>query len=169
MVFLGTMREYFSYGKEFGCSFPSVTLLGELRPARRRGRAAVLEQRGAPGGRGLVGRPDDAVGVADGVLLVACRWEEGEGLYNEDLPRAWFRRAEDGGCRRLVLDGVEFPVINMESIPAGIVRVPLTVYQPWGEEEAVLLAGSMGMEVLIEEDDEIAVRPASGWWMLETL
>jgi hypothetical protein len=81
MVFLGTMREYFSYGIEFGCSFPSVTLLGELRPARRRGRAAVLEQRGAPGGRGLVGRPDDAVGVADGVLLVACRWEEGEGLY----------------------------------------------------------------------------------------
>jgi hypothetical protein len=29
MVFLGTMKEYFSYGVELGCSFPSVTLLGE--------------------------------------------------------------------------------------------------------------------------------------------
>ena len=29
MVFLGTMKEYFSYGILVGCSFPSVTLLGE--------------------------------------------------------------------------------------------------------------------------------------------
>ena len=29
MVFLGTMKEYFSYGILIGCSFPSVTLLGE--------------------------------------------------------------------------------------------------------------------------------------------
>jgi hypothetical protein len=29
MVFLGTMQEYFGYGIRMGCSFPSVTLLGE--------------------------------------------------------------------------------------------------------------------------------------------
>lgn len=29
MVLLGAMKEYFSYGVLFGCSFPSVMLLGE--------------------------------------------------------------------------------------------------------------------------------------------
>jgi hypothetical protein len=213
MVFLGTMREYFSYGIEFGCSYPSVTLLGERRDwAAMLPRAAWLAT--VVGGRDAAvaawaarlskvleymvasfDRPDDADvrrfwnsavhqagGASSGWLTAFCWWRvDGRRVKdytNENLPRAWFRRAEDGGCRRLVLDGVEFPVINRESIPAGInresipagiVRVPLTMYQPWGEDEAVLLAGSMGMEVLIEEDDEIAVRPASGWWMLETL
>ena len=29
IALLGTMKEYFSYGINYGCSFPSVTLLGE--------------------------------------------------------------------------------------------------------------------------------------------
>ncbi|KAK4128229.1 hypothetical protein N657DRAFT_685809 [Parathielavia appendiculata] len=29
IAFLGTMQEYFGYGIDFGCSFPSMTLLGE--------------------------------------------------------------------------------------------------------------------------------------------
>ena len=211
MVFLGSMREYFSYGIEFGCSFPSVTLLGERRDwAAMLPRAAWLAT--VVGGRDVAvaawaarvskvleymvasfDRPDDAdvrrfwnsavhqagggpsggLTTLSGWLTAFCWWgvdgKRVKDYTDEDLGQAWFRRAGDGGCRRLVLDGVEFPVIGRESIPAGVVRVPLTLYQPWGEEEAVLLAGSMGMEVLIEEDDEIAVRPASGWWMLETL
>lgn len=66
------------------------------------------------------------------------------------------------GYRRLTLDGVAFPAIERKRVPTGVVRVLVTLYQD-GEEtsKAVLLARSMGMQV-IEEDDETAVQPASG-------
>jgi hypothetical protein len=69
------------------------------------------------------------------------------------------------GCRRLTLDGVEFPIIDREKVPPGVVRAPVTLYQEDETRNAVFLAGSMGMQV-IEEDDETTVQPASGWWLL---
>jgi hypothetical protein len=66
----------------------------------------------------------------------------------------------------LTLDGVEFPVIQRDEIPTGVVSVPMTFYQEGLDPvEASLLAGSMGMQVVVEDDDETAVQPASGWWL----
>ncbi|AEO53746.1 hypothetical protein MYCTH_2295502 [Thermothelomyces thermophilus ATCC 42464] len=210
MVFLGTMREYFSYDIHFGCSFPSVTLLGERRDwadilariawlatvvgGREEAVAAwaarlakVLEYMVAsfdrPGDADVRrfwtsavhqagGRSSGAVTTLSGWLTAFCWWSaDGERVkdyYSDDGELAREGKGKDGGCQRLVLDGVGFPVIDRERIPAGVVRAPLALHHGPRTEKVVLLAGSMGMEVLIEEDDEIAVRPASGWWMLAT-
>jgi hypothetical protein len=75
-------------------------------------------------------------------------------------------RGRPGGYPRLTLDGVEFPVIERKRVPAGVVRVLLTFHQEGlAERRAMVVAESIGMQV-IKEDDETAVRPASGWWML---
>lgn len=44
MVFLGTMKQYFSYYAELGCGFPSVTLHGERDWVRVRDTAAWLAE-----------------------------------------------------------------------------------------------------------------------------
>jgi len=66
----------------------------------------------------------------------------------------------------LVLDGVEFPAIKREKIPTSDVRVPLTLHQEKRETTALLIAGWIEIRAIIKEDDEIAVQPASRWWML---
>jgi hypothetical protein len=202
MAFLGTMKEYFSYGVDFGCSFPSVTLLGE------RSDWADMLQRVA--WFGTVGheettawtvrltkvleymvasfdRPDDTdvkrfwnravhereSNMSGGIVtvsgwLTAFCWWGADGKKLQSYSDEKLSRSGPDGYRRLTLDGVEFPVIERKRVPAGIVRVPLTLYhQDVRPGEAALLAGSMGMQV-IEEDDETAVQPASGWWWLST-
>ncbi|KAK4148389.1 hypothetical protein C8A00DRAFT_19771, partial [Chaetomidium leptoderma] len=77
------------------------------------------------------------------------------------------RKGEPDGYRRLTLDGLEFPVIRRKDVPTGVVKVPLTLYQDGLEpREASLLAGSMGMQVIDEGEDQTAAQPASGWWLL---
>lgn len=203
MAFLGTMQEFFGYGMQFGCSFPSVTLLGErsdwtdmLERVAWFGTinhteaiewttrlTKVLEYMVAS-----FDRPDDfdvkqfwtrAVHEAGGTLsgglvtlsgwlTVFCWWgcdgKRVQDYSDQELDRKNVWGAD--GYRRLTLDGVEFPVIERERVPKGFVRVPLTLYQEAKEDiRAALLAGSIGMQV-IEEDDETALQPASGWWML---
>jgi hypothetical protein len=103
-----------------------------------------------------------------GWLTVFCWWgADGKRAMNysdQELDRlAHFRGKK--GCQRLTLDGVEFPVIRRDEIPTGVVSVPITLYQEGLDHvEASLLAGSMGMQVVVEED-ETAVQPASGWWL----
>ncbi len=198
MAYLGTMKEYFSYGVNFGCSFTSVTLLGE------RSDWADMLQRVA--WFGTIGheettawavrltkvleymvasfdRPEDvkrfwnrAVHETDetmsGGIVTLSGWLTAFCWWGADGKRVRSYSDEElnwvDGYRRLTLDGVGFPVIERKKVPLGIVRVPLTLHQDEvGPQKATLLAGSMGMQV-IEEDDETAVQPVSGWWLLST-
>jgi hypothetical protein len=207
IVFLGTMKEYFRYGVRHGCSFPSVTLLGErsdwadiLRRVAWFGTidhnetiawtlrlTKVLEYMVAS-----FDRPEDAdirsfwtyavheTGVAtsgniltlSGWLTAFCWWgidgQRIKSFSDKELSRYRLKGEPDhDGYRRLTLDGLEFPVILRKDVPTGIVKVPLTLYQEGLEpRESSLLAGSMGMQVIDEGEDQTAAQPASGWWLL---
>lgn len=207
MAFLGTMKEYFHYGVAFGCSFPSVTLLGERHDwadmlervawfgtvghdeaaawSVRLGKVleymvASFDRPGETDVKRFWNRAvhEQASGLSGGVttlsgwLTAFCWWAaDGKRVHeysDEELAR---QHHEDGprSCRRLTLDGVEFPVIDRKKVPIGFVRVPLTLYRlKEVPKEAALLAGSIGMQ-LMEDDYETSVQPASGWWLLSTL
>lgn len=203
IVFLGAMKEYFSYGVFFGCSFPSVTLLGErsdwadmlqrvawLRTIDHEESIAwalqltkILEYMVAS-----FDRPDDpdvkqfwiravhqsGSGGSGGIVtlsgwLTAFCWWSADGkrvthYSDQELDRLG-RSSGKKGYQRLTLDGVEFPVIPRDEIPAGVVSAPITCYQAGLDPvKSTLLAGSMGMQVVVEDDDKTTVQPASGWW-----
>ncbi|KAK4124848.1 hypothetical protein N657DRAFT_643604 [Parathielavia appendiculata] len=210
IVFLGAVKEYFGYGARLGCSFPSVTLLGERSDwADMLQRVAwfstieheeivawalrltkVLEYMVAS-----FDRPDDpdvkqfwmraihqagsagsggAVTTLSGWLAAFCWWNsDGKRVkhYSDQdfdrLCRLGIFSGGGKGYQRLTLDGLEFPVIERSEIPAGVVSVPITCYQAGLDPvKSTLLAGLMGMQVVVEDDDETAVQPASGWWWI---
>ena len=68
----------------------------------------------------------------------------------------------------MTLDGVEFPIIERKRVPPGVVTVPVTLYQDV-TSKAILLAGSMGIQVIEEGEDQTAAQPASGWWLLSAI
>ncbi|KAH7629779.1 hypothetical protein B0T09DRAFT_136393 [Sordaria sp. MPI-SDFR-AT-0083] len=70
--------------------------------------------------------------------------------------------------RRLTLDGVEFPVIDRKRVPPGVVTVPVTLHQHV-PSKAIFIGGSIGMQVIEQEDDQTAAQPASGWWLLSAI
>jgi hypothetical protein len=200
------MKEYFKYHVEFGCSFPSVTLLGErsdwadllqrvawfgtisheetttwaIRLAKvleymvasfdspdetdvkRFWNRAVHEAGGNMSG-GIV--------TLSGWLTAFCWWgadgKRMQSYTDEELSEQGLDERGQDRYHRLTLDGVQFPVIERERVPTGVVRVPVTLSrdQSVDREKAVFLAGSMGMQVIEEEDGTVA-QPASGWWLL---
>jgi hypothetical protein len=207
LAFLGAMKEYFRFGIEDGCSFPSVTLLGE-----RSDWADILRRVAWFGTMGyeettawtvrltkVLGymvasfdSPDKAdvkhfwtravheaggnmsggIVTLSGWLTAFCWWgadgKRVQSYTDEELSEQGLDEPGLDGYHRLTLDGVEFPVIERERVPIGVVRVPVTLYRDGeGASEAVFLAGSMGMQV-IEEEDETAAQPASGWWLLSS-
>lgn len=81
---------------------------------------------------------------------MASRWKTTATESFEDL-------ALDG-YRRMALDGVGFPVSDRDRVPVGVVRVPVTLYQPGLDpQKTALLAGSMGMQV-IEKTVELRLK-----------
>ena len=74
----------------------------------------------------------------------------------------------------LVLDGVAFNRVYMESIPQGYGSMSVKVDDHGEEIETVMVAGSVGIECL-SSGKEIegggvgsdTVQPVSGWWMFE--
>ncbi|KAH7632980.1 hypothetical protein B0T09DRAFT_363630 [Sordaria sp. MPI-SDFR-AT-0083] len=72
------------------------------------------------------------------------------------------------GYCRLTLDGVEFPIIERKRVPPGVVTVPVILH-PHVPSKAIFVGGSMGMQVIEQEDDQTAAQPASGWWLLSAI
>jgi hypothetical protein len=83
--------------------------------------------------------------------------EELNNRYHLGRPDAWIR---------LELDGVVFPVIDREKIPAAVTRAPMT----WHDSgtgaglDTLLVAGLTGMKLVDAAGSKVC--PASGWWIL---
>lgn len=104
-----------------------------------------------------------------GWLTAFCWWTAAgtrqREFDDEELEELGASRLPDKSTRRLVLDGVEFPIIARDEIPSALARIPLTVVQDDGEDvETLILAGITGM--YINDEAMTQVQPASGWWML---
>lgn len=107
--------------------------------------------------------------VPSGWLNVFCWWRadgKRQRTYNDDELREMWHLYGLKDRWRLALDGVSFPVINRDEIPAGFTRVPVTMrFKDSEAQKAALLAGLVGMG--IKDSAGTVAHPTSGWWMLD--
>ncbi|KAL6416122.1 hypothetical protein AUP68_00335 [Ilyonectria robusta] len=103
-----------------------------------------------------------------GWLTAFCFWQaDGTRTYaytDEELSREWSLRNNPEEWARLELSGVGFPVIGREKIPAATVHVPVRVVDGFVEEQALIIAGLVGME--IDTIELSSAKPRPGWWLL---
>jgi hypothetical protein len=111
------------------------------------------------------------VTTLSGWLTAFCFWnEEGKRILaytDEYLEVEAFGPPIDR--KRLVLDGVAFPIIRQAAIPKAVANVPVRVFEvASGQElETTLVAGSVGMTATASDggDKMDTFQPRSGWWM----
>ncbi|KAH0537556.1 hypothetical protein FGG08_005655 [Glutinoglossum americanum] len=109
-----------------------------------------------------------------GWLTAFCFWgEDGKRIRSftdEELEDHW-SGASLAQRKKLVLDGVTYPIISPKSIPKGVVSVPVTVQdlESGLEHKTTMVAGSVGMTAVADSPGKIQtkVQPRSGWWVLE--
>jgi hypothetical protein len=108
-----------------------------------------------------------------GWITAFCFWDEkGKRIQRfDDLSREL--QTSYSERKRLVLDGVEFPVIRPKDIPTGVVSVPVKIedHLLGVERLTTMTAGLVGMTATKksgnDEADFDCFQPRSGWWMLE--
>jgi hydrogenase maturation factor len=71
---------------------------------------------------------------------------------------------------QLSLDGRVYPRILQETVPQGVAQVPVIVRdtERYVDFHTQLIAGTVGMSVIHEDESATTVQPRSGWWMLCT-
>jgi hypothetical protein len=118
---------------------------------------------------GMGGSSD--IETISGWIAAFCFWsEKGERVeVFEDTVCMLETKYEDR--KRLVLDGVEFPMIRPKDIPVGIMSVPVVIQDFVTElvHHTTMMAGSAGVtvRVLDAETGGASFQPRSGWFMLE--
>ncbi|KAH8898554.1 hypothetical protein GQ53DRAFT_635993 [Thozetella sp. PMI_491] len=108
-----------------------------------------------------------------GWITAFCFWDEaGKKIFSySDEELAKIRNHGIVDRKRLVLDGVQFPVIRRKGIPKAVAEAPVLVMDLSGIElETTLIAGCIGMHASAAQGSKSSaintVRPRSGWWML---
>lgn len=162
ILFMGTMQKYFDYQLTVICGLPSVTLLGcvedwenilnrldkldllgneprqfatMLRPILRRmiqsftdpTSTEVLDFWNTIVHRNVMGSGTDHL---SGWLTAFCFWDE-EGTAK--------------GTHNRVLEGVTYPTVEVDKVPAGFASVPVSVDDRGHKYEATMVAGSVGI------------------------
>ena len=71
----------------------------------------------------------------------------------------------------LVLDGVRYPRLDSDEVPAGYAQVDVTLEIKQKDYPTALIAGSVGTEIFSSGDKSLSdkgkrdsARPALGWW-----
>lgn len=104
-----------------------------------------------------------------GWVTAFCFWnEEGKriGGYSDQDCRCSFGRTTLEERKRLILDGISFPLISPDAIAKSIVTAPVIVknFAANLEYKMTMVAGAVGMELT---EEGTTVQPISGWWMLK--
>jgi hypothetical protein len=108
-----------------------------------------------------------------GWISAFCFWDEkGKRIETLDMSEPTLRTAYSER-KRLVLDGVQFPLIRPRDIPVGLVSVPVKVQDLISgvEQVATMTAGLVGMTATKKsssnERNLDCVQPRLGWWILQ--
>ncbi|KAG6361716.1 hypothetical protein INS49_009944 [Diaporthe citri] len=162
ILFMGAMQKYFSYSMTVFCGLPSVTLLGcvedwenilsrldkldlfgdepkrfaaMLRPILRRmvrsfsdpSSTETLDFWNTIVHRNRLGSGTDYL---SGWLTAFCFWDE---------------KGKAKAARHPVLEGVAYPTVDVDKVPAGFASVPVSVDDNGHEYKATMVAGSVGI------------------------
>lgn len=162
ILFMGAMQKYFSYGFTVCCGLPSVTLLGSeedwVNILHRLDKLDLLgdePRRFAAMLRPILSRmvrcftdPSNTE-ILDFWNTIVHRHRRGSGTdYLSGWLTAFCFWDEDGKAKRAscsVLDGVEYPSVDVDQVPAGFVSVPVSVNGNGHEYKATMVAGSVGI------------------------
>jgi Domain of unknown function (DUF4419) len=126
----------------------------------------VVHQIGADGSGG-------DMETISGWITAFCFWDEkGKRVEGLEIEGQKFEtKFEDR--KRLVLDGVKFPLIRPKDIPVGLVSVPVKVIDLVlkVEQMTTMTAGLVGMTATKKKEKDQGgfntFQPRSGWWMFE--
>ncbi|KAF2443103.1 hypothetical protein P171DRAFT_391217, partial [Karstenula rhodostoma CBS 690.94] len=194
ITMLATTQKYFEYRTNEGCGFPSVTLLGERDDwVKMRTRLDTLPIYGlecAEWGKLLVPIFDRFIAMFDcpGDERLKKFWlnfaySERNGCRTPDSFSGWMtafafwqadgsrskgprERMVEQDASLLTLDGHVYPRILQGSVPHGVVRASVVIrYHGQTDDITDLVAGSVGMTVVEENEQGTTVQPRSGWWM----
>jgi len=176
VVFMATMKKYFDYKMCLMCGIPSVTLDGTLEDWEEiHRRLDKLETYKLQDWRGMLNPILEQFikakrGEADKKFWSRiCHYEGGGSgptylsgwitafcLYDAE---GQFQGKKETFFGRLNKDD-EWPLVETDDIPPGIVEVDVTVDDNGTEYKTVMLAGSMGMEI---GGGGNSLKPKSGW------
>jgi len=193
MTMMATMQKYFSYRVNTGCGFPSVTLLGEREDwVKMRHRLDQLHKYGDEPTEwatllvpifdrfvATFDRSDDeelkvfwetvchAERHGSGVPSTFSGWMTALAFWLVDGRRNYDVKISKP---QLSLDGRVYPRITRVSVPQGVAQVPVVVRdtERFIDFHTQLIAGTVGMSVIDEDESATTVQPRSGWWMLCT-
>ncbi|PTB37321.1 uncharacterized protein TrAFT101_011053 [Trichoderma asperellum] len=111
-----------------------------------------------------------------GWLTAFCFWDgQGTKIHqytDEELSSKKFQFGDEDpeDRKRLIIDGVVFPIIRAKKIPKAVVDVPVKVIDlsTMTEYDTTVIAGSIGMTATASENEGVydTFQPRSGWWML---
>lgn len=198
ILMMGAMQTYFSYKCVFCCGLPSVTLLGEkadwelilrkldkltslgheptqfselLRPIITR----FIRSFDSPADEEVISFWQRIVGIThqmsgstiySGWITAFCFWDDdGNSLHKL---HDWYRPY-------LCLDGVSYHKLDSTSVPSSCSRVPVKVDDHGYCFDAVLIAGSVGINCT-SSGEEVGgngvvgldtVNAETGWWIFE--
>ncbi|KAL6799800.1 hypothetical protein J3E68DRAFT_396678 [Trichoderma sp. SZMC 28012] len=185
---MGTMQKYFEYGGGFGCSFPSVTLLGTRDDWEKlECRVDKLDEYGnecenwARLLRPIMGYmkrtfdEPDSKEIKDFWLDAA--WETGHSEMSGEPSKisgwitafAYFKKSGEVTTnhfgKRLKLGEVSYPIIHPNDIPSSLVLVPITLPGPEAGVQRYFTAvsGTIGMAI----SDRSKSQPFSAWWIVQ--
>ena len=197
VLFMGTMQQYFTYTFHMDCGIPSVTLLGgkadwenilhRLEKLKQYGeecttwygllRAVVVRfvrsytEPHSKENMDFWQRICHEYNLGSGPtylkgwIIAFCFWDEdGKPLHHDP-----------GSGKYLELDGAAFHSIDIEDVPSGFGTVPVKINDNGLELEAMMIAGSVGIEAT-SSGKALAnggfgldtIRPVSAWWIFET-
>ena len=202
ILMMGAMQKYFSYGIELLCGLPSVTLLGEkadwelilarldklttfgeeptqfcrlLKPVLSR----FVRTFEDPATVDVVDFWSRIVSVHrygsgsrsySGWITAFCFWNDKGGLTYKPEQNSYVNAPQ------LSLDGVVYNVVKSGAVPSGWSKVPVKINDNGYEVEAVMIAGSVGINCS-STGTKLAngtvgldtMSPETGWWIFEKI
>ena len=195
IVFMGSMKKYFTYLISLKCGLPSVTLLGEqsdwqklyarleklpsLGPEAETWHSLLVpvfrhfvDTFDAPHSKNVKGFWQH-IGHRNGGSgpTYYCGWITAFCFFDEDGTLNFKRFFAH---EPLELDGVQYPAVDSDKIPSGYASVPVTVDDNGKKYHTVMVAGSVGWRVTSSEVNRAtrdakldSLQPVSGWWIFE--
>ncbi|KAI9150871.1 DUF4419 domain [Paramyrothecium foliicola] len=196
ILFMGAMQKYFSYGMSLTCGIPSITLLGQQSDWQMIfTRLDKLEQLGEePTHFAKMLRPvlaymilsfeqPTSPGVVNFWNKMLTDHVRGSGMdYLSGWLGAFCYWSAEGKANRVAsngfgLDGIAYPVVDLDNVPEGFASVPVRVNDNGMIHECTMLAGSLGIEALSfaqpsrgehnRSQASDTIQPLSGWIMFE--
>ncbi|UKZ80014.1 hypothetical protein TrVFT333_007778 [Trichoderma virens FT-333] len=96
--------------------------------------------------------------------ITAFAYFKEDGAVTMNLKEEDFWDCQEVDRRRLILDGVSYPLIRPGDIPRGLVVLPVTIVDSNMQKFATVVSGTIGMSI---SENGTTSQPVSAWWIVQ--